>query len=86
MFSQHKDTAIKQEQRDKLDAIIERVKRSEDDGSYATIDGVDTVDDIWYLLDMIRNLDETVIHARGLLKDVSKLLVTTTLDKTGKNE
>lgn len=67
-------SALHQEQRDKLDAIIERVKLSEDEGSYATVDGVDTVDDIWYLLDMIRNLDETVIHARGLLGQLGKQL------------
>lgn len=71
MVSDNKSSALYPEQRSKLDDIIARVKRSEDEGSYATVDGVDTVDDIWYLLDMIRHLDETVIHARELISAVS---------------
>jgi hypothetical protein len=69
MFGQDEASAIKHEQLNKLDDIINRVRKSEHEGSYATVDGVDTVDDIWYLLDMVRHLNETVIHARGLLSD-----------------
>ena len=56
----------------KIEEVRERVIKSEREGTYATIDGVDTVDDIWYLLDMVRRLDDTVIHARGLMIDLAK--------------
>lgn len=72
MFSESKNTAIYPEQRSKLEDIIARVKSSEEDGTYATVNGVDTIDDIWYLLDIISHLDDTVIHARGLMTDVAK--------------
>ena len=72
MFGHDETSALKSEQLTKLDDIIERVKKSEHEGSYATVDGVDTVDDIWYLLDMVRHLNETVIHARGLLNDAGE--------------
>jgi predicted GNAT family N-acyltransferase len=46
------------DQLQKIEDIRERVQKSEHEGSYATVDGVDTVDDIWYLLDMVRRLTE----------------------------
>lgn len=47
------------EQLQKLEDIKRRVRISEDAGLYATIEGVDTIDDIWYLLDMVRRLTES---------------------------
>lgn len=46
------------EQLQKIEDIRSRAYKSEHEGSYATVDGVDTVDDIWYLLDMVRRLTE----------------------------
>jgi len=81
MFGQDEASALKREQLNKLEDIIERVRKSEHEGSYATVDGVDTVDDIWYLLDMVRHLNETVIHARGLLSDAGAAFAKTLSNK-----
>ena len=47
---------LTEEQFNKLSEIEARGRTSERDGSDATVDGVDTVDDIWYLLDLVRKL------------------------------
>lgn len=50
--------SLNAEQLQKIEDIKRRVRISEDAGLYAIIEGVDTVDDIWYLLDMVRRLAE----------------------------
>lgn len=51
--------SLNAEQLQKIEDIKRRVRISEDAGLYATVEGVDTVDDIWYLLDMVRRLTES---------------------------
>lgn len=57
--------SLNAEQLQKIEDIKRRVRISEDAGLYATIEGVDTVDDIWYLLDMVRRLTENKGEQHG---------------------
>ena len=50
------------EQIEKLQDITIRARNSEREGTYATVDGVDTVDDIWYLLDIITKFSRASLN------------------------